>query len=92
MTISTLASLQAPNPPFMHGNGRHTGVWKRKKVTSCWSGKLVILETVEEAHGTCCCEIIRVGDVFAVARTPGDPAKVLRDYQVYTGARAEWRG
>lgn len=89
MSMSSMASLQSPDPKFMNGGGIHSGVWKRKTVTSCWSGKLVTLTTTDESGGTCCCTIIRVGDVFAVAHTFGDPKRAMREYEVYMGARVE---
>lgn len=83
MTMTSMASLKSPDPKFMNGGGIHAGVWKRKTVTSCWGGKLIALVTTDAAIGSCCCTIIRVGDVFAIARTFGDPKRALREYEVH---------
>lgn len=80
MTITSKAKLVEPHEQFC-SRGRHHGVWKRKTVTSCWDGQIVMLKADEEAEGSCCCDIIRVGDDFAIARAYGDPKQVLRDFE-----------
>lgn len=85
MAMTTKASLLTPNPKFAT-NGTHDGVWKRNTVTSCWSGQIIKLKTTEAAGGTCCCDIIRVGDEFAIARGFGDPQRKLKEYERASGA------
>lgn len=84
MAMTSKARLIAPNDQFCT-SGTHSGVWKRKTVTSCWNGRLVLLATDTEAAGTCCCDIIRLGDDFAIARTFGDPKNLLREYGKVSG-------
>jgi hypothetical protein len=79
MPLTSKASLVSPHRDFAT-NGTSRGVWKRKTITSCWNGQLIKLKTDEAAVATCCCDIIRVGDEFFVALTPGDPRRMLEKY------------
>jgi hypothetical protein len=81
MAMTSKAALVSPNAQFCRGGGMHSGVWKRKRVTSCWNGTKVELKTDEPAPGTCSCTLIRVGDEFFVARDFGNPKQKMKEYE-----------